>query len=93
LSYLSEIKICFDKSFTLIDCDGIKGASEPMTGIKINCPLQKPIIYPGIHSPEYEKPVYINRDPAYHQRSWLLEAWQITQFLQWTAMKIYPIFL
>lgn len=95
LSYLFEIRICFDKNFTLIDCEGTKGPSEPMTGMKTNCPLDKTIIYPSIHSPEYEKPVYVNvnRDPMYRQHSWLLEAWQITQFLQWVTMKIYPFFL
>jgi hypothetical protein len=93
LSYLFEIRICFDKNFTLIDCDGPKGLSEPTTGMKTNCPSDKTIMYPGIHSPEYEKPVYVNRDPVYHQHSWLLEAWQITQFLQWVTMKIYPFFL
>jgi hypothetical protein len=93
LSYLFEIRICFDKNLTLIDCDGIKSPSDPVTGIKTNCPLNKTITYPGIHSPGYEKPVYINTDPVYHRRSWLLEALQITQFLQWMAMKIYPFFL
>lgn len=93
LSYLFEIRICFDKNLTLIDCDGIKGPSDPVTGIKTNCPLNKTITYPGIHSSDYEKPVYINTDPAYHRHSWLFKALQITQFLQWMAMRIYPIFL
>jgi len=93
LSYLFEIRICFDKNFTLIDCEGTKGPSEPMTGMKTNCPLDKTIMYPGLHSPEYEKPIYVNIDPVYHQHSWLLEAWKITQFVQWVTMKIYPFFL
>jgi hypothetical protein len=93
LSYLFEIRICFDKNLTLTDCDGIKGPAELTTAIKTNCPLNKTIIYPGIRSPEYEKPTYTNRDPGYHQHSWLLKALQITQFLQWMAIKIYPTFL
>jgi hypothetical protein len=89
VSYLYQIRICFDKNFTLIDCDGIKELLEPMTG-KTNCPLNTTITYPGVLPPAYEQPVYITTD---HQHSWLLEAWQITQFLQWMTMKIYPIFL
>jgi hypothetical protein len=82
-TYLFEIRICFDKNLTLTDCDGIKGPSDPITGIKTNCPLQKTIIYPSILPPDYEKPFYTITSPVYVQHSWLLEALRIIQFLQW----------
>lgn len=44
---LSEIRICFDKSLKLIDCDGVKktkwGKAKPIT--LTNCDPKKPILY------------------------------------------------
>jgi len=82
-TYLSEIRICFDKNLTLIDCDGLNGPSDQTAGIKTNCPLKKTIIYPSTIPSDYEKPFYIITSPMYEQHSWLLEALQIIQFLQW----------
>ncbi|XP_063990054.1 ribonuclease Oy-like [Diachasmimorpha longicaudata] len=39
-SYLFEIRICFDKSFNLIDCEGI-------AGFPTNCSPKRQIMYPG----------------------------------------------
>jgi hypothetical protein len=85
-TFLLEIRICFDKNLTLTDCDGIKGASDPVTGIKTNCPLNKTFVYPGTLPPEYEKPLYTITSPVYGQRSWLLEGLRIIQFLQWMTL-------
>lgn len=82
-TYLFEIRICFDKNLTLTDCDGIKGLSDPATGIKTNCPLKKTIVYPSILPPEYGKPLYTTESPVYEQHSWMLEALHVIQFLQW----------
>lgn len=51
--YLSEIRICFNKSLSLVDCDGVVGLSEvavdyPGGKIITNCDLSKPIQYPSI---------------------------------------------
>jgi hypothetical protein len=82
-TYLFEIRICFDKNLTLTDCDGIKGPSDPTTGIKTNCPLNKPIVYPSTLPPEYGKPTYAITSPEYEQHPWLLEGLRFIQFLQW----------
>jgi ribonuclease T2 len=82
-TYLFEIRICFDKNLTLTDCDGIKGPSDPATGIKTNCPLNKTIVYPGILPPEDGKSPYTNTSPVHEQYSWLLEALHVIQLLQW----------
>ncbi|PNF19797.1 Ribonuclease Oy [Cryptotermes secundus] len=82
-TYLFQIKICFDKNLTLTDCDGIKGTSDPATGIKTNCPLKETFVYPSILPPEYGKPLDTIERPVYGQHSWLLEALHVIQFLQW----------
>lgn len=56
---LSEIRICFDKTLKLIDCDGIAmGSKSRQDKSKIhtltNCDMKKPILYldkvPVIHN-------------------------------------------
>lgn len=46
---LDEIRICFDKSFNLIDCDGIAKASQQgltkTAHLLTNCDQTKPILY------------------------------------------------
>lgn len=51
--FLSEIRICFNKSLELTDCDGVMSddmvAIDYMFGkIITNCPLGKPILYPSV---------------------------------------------
>jgi hypothetical protein len=70
---------------TLTDCDGIKGPSDPITGIKTNC-LNKTLIYPSILPPEDEKPFYNIASPDYMQYSWLLEALRMILFLEWMTI-------
>lgn len=44
-SYLSEIRICFDKGLKLVDCDGVvKSINKEMN---TNCATTKPISYPS----------------------------------------------
>ncbi|XP_015108957.1 ribonuclease Oy [Diachasma alloeum] len=45
-SYLFEIRICFDKSLNLIDCNGI-------VGFPTNCSPKREIMYPGIVPNQY----------------------------------------
>jgi hypothetical protein len=85
-TYLFEIRICFDKNLTLTDCDGIKGPSDPVTGIKTNCPLNKTILYPSILPSEDGKLLYTTTSPVYGHYSWLLEALHVIQFLQWMTI-------
>lgn len=49
-NYLSEIRICFNKTLHLIDCDGVMGlVSIPYPEGKIitNCDISEPIYYPS----------------------------------------------
>lgn len=52
---LDEIRICFDKSLNLINCDGIMKASRRVSTktahLLTNCDLKKPILYLD-HVPE-----------------------------------------
>lgn len=51
LSFLSEIRICFNKTLELIDCDGTAGAplaiDYPGGKLLTNCHLSKPVQYPS----------------------------------------------
>lgn len=54
--YLSEIRICFNKSLNLVDCDGVVGNAGiaidiPYGKIITNCDLNKEIIYPSVVPP------------------------------------------
>lgn len=62
--FLDEIRICFDKTLALVDCDGVVDDSEvlidyPGGKVITNCDLSKPIFYPGVvppsHRPELRK--------------------------------------
>lgn len=49
-NYISEIRICFNKSLELVDCDGVVGF-EPMSyaegKVITNCDIAEPIYYPS----------------------------------------------
>lgn len=61
LPFLFEVRICFDKNLTLVDCYGTRGSESNWLygggnrrwagagGSKVvtNCPLNKPVMYPG----------------------------------------------
>lgn len=54
--YLNEIRICFNKSLSLVDCDGVVGNAGiaidfPTGKIITNCNLDKPVLYPSIVPP------------------------------------------
>lgn len=62
--FLDEIRICFDKTLSLVDCDGVADDSEvlidyPGGKVITNCDLVKPILYPSVvppsHRPEVKK--------------------------------------
>ncbi|XP_054261825.1 ribonuclease Oy-like [Macrosteles quadrilineatus] len=55
--YLQEIRICFDKSINLVDCDGIKLHHSFHWQPNGNCPLDKPIFYPATVPPPSRKPL------------------------------------
>lgn len=59
--YLSEIRICFNKTLDLVDCDGVVGGTNehnstvtityPGGKVITNCDLTKPIYYPSTVPP------------------------------------------
>lgn len=56
ISYLSEIRICFNKTLELIDCDGVLGDAQiaidyPGGKVITNCHISKPVKYPSIVPP------------------------------------------
>lgn len=83
VSYLFELRICFNKTFNLVDCDGIKSTYN--TGNVItNCPTSKPIFYPSKLPPLEED---YDQEPCFTQHennsNWPVKILQIVQFLQW----------
>ncbi|XP_050425399.1 uncharacterized protein LOC126836223 isoform X2 [Adelges cooleyi] len=47
ITYIDEVRLCFDKSLSLIDCDRFKKQNDkPNT----NCPKDQQIYYPGIQA-------------------------------------------
>lgn len=60
ISYLSEIRICFDKSLELIDCDGVKfgdlvSIKYPGGKVNTNCHIGSPVHYPSLVPPVVRK--------------------------------------
>lgn len=58
-TYLSEIRICFSKNLTLIDCDGVRlyddqqiddnrSSQQSLSSLNTNCPSGEPIEYPSV---------------------------------------------
>lgn len=45
LSMISEIRICFDKSFQLIDCDPTNPVNNKLKSVITNCSEKKPLMY------------------------------------------------
>ncbi|PSN51011.1 hypothetical protein C0J52_07447 [Blattella germanica] len=80
VSYLFEIRICFDKNLTLVDCDGIR-EHEEAPGMKTNCPNRN-LTYPAFLPPT-QSVEPIDLGPSHDQRLWMLEGLRIVQFLQW----------
>ncbi|CAD7079788.1 unnamed protein product [Hermetia illucens] len=54
-SYLAEIRICFNKTLGLIDCDGVPGShiaiDYPGGKVITNCHISKPVQYPSVVPP------------------------------------------
>lgn len=80
ISLINEIRICFNKSLELVDCDGIRDPNIHVEGTKIitSCSLSKPVIYPSVVP---ERPM---ADEIYkYDTPWLLNTYRFLQFLIW----------
>ncbi|XP_077286056.1 ribonuclease X25 [Arctopsyche grandis] len=79
-SYMFEIRICFNKSMELVDCDGIKlsGERSILRGDKlIHCDLTKPVEYPSVVPPI--KQSIVSRLP-------LIEIYKLITWLRWFTL-------
>ncbi|KAJ8973440.1 hypothetical protein NQ317_003294 [Molorchus minor] len=85
-SMISEIRICFDKSFDLIDCD----PENPLSGTKLkaitNCNLKKPIMYLK-DVPANEVSYEMDYDDAFRQhideQLFYMDIYRCLKFLIW----------
>ncbi|XP_063223309.1 ribonuclease Oy isoform X2 [Bacillus rossius redtenbacheri] len=73
-AYLAEVRICFNKSLELTDCDGIAGVAT-----HTNCPPDKRALYPG--------PSALAPGPGEPLRApWLLGLLRGLQLLHWATL-------
>ncbi|KAH8402844.1 hypothetical protein KR222_002659, partial [Zaprionus bogoriensis] len=79
VSYLSEIRICFNKSLELIDCDGVRSPDlvaikYPGGTVNTNCHISSPVHYPSLVPPVQRKGEW--KFP-------LVNVYKLLQFLMW----------
>ncbi|XP_034656923.1 ribonuclease Oy [Drosophila subobscura] len=82
ISYLSEIRICFNKSLELIDCDGVKlgdavSIKYPGGNVTTNCHISSLVHYPSLVPTPQRK------------REWkfpLVNVYKLLQFLMWFTL-------
>lgn len=80
--FINEIRICFDKNLTLIDCDGIRDPRLHLPGpIITNCDPSKTIMYPDV----VPAPPSHTCDPP-PVVPWQLNAYRFLQFLIWFTL-------
>ncbi|XP_064548188.1 ribonuclease Oy [Drosophila montana] len=82
ISYLSEIRICFDKTLELIDCDGVKlgdvvAINYPGGTVNTNCHIGNPVHYPSLVPPLLRKEQW--KFP-------LVNVYKLLQFLMWFTL-------
>ncbi|EDW70648.1 ribonuclease T2 [Drosophila virilis] len=82
ISFLSEIRICFDKTLQLIDCDGVKlgdvvAIKYPGGTVNTNCHIGNPVHYPSLVPPLLRKEQW--KFP-------LVNVYKLLQFLMWFTL-------
>ncbi|XP_055913589.1 ribonuclease Oy [Eupeodes corollae] len=86
VSYLSEIRVCFDKKLQLVDCDRIRfgqvSIDYPGGKVNTNCHVSKPIFYPS-NVPPTEK---LNRRRKDSWKFPFVNAYKLVQFLIWSTL-------
>lgn len=81
LWYLQEIRICFNKTLNLIDCDGIKKHIGNNQSIISNCPTDKRIVYPPVKFGEYTP-----RPPNPAFGKLMINLLKLVQWIQWMTL-------
>lgn len=83
LVFISEIRICFDKNLTLVDCDGIKDPKVHLPGPMItNCNPNKLVMYPDVVPSPKKNILYENEANI----PWQLNFYRFLQFLIWFTL-------
>ncbi|XP_059468727.1 ribonuclease Oy [Neocloeon triangulifer] len=93
-TYLSEIRICFNKQLELVDCDGIVLASKysgldhpTYKGLDVitNCHEEEKIIYPdNVPEPELEQPAVKKQEKkSFFDFEELIKTFKTLKVLQW----------
>jgi len=99
-SLISEIRICFDKGLSLVDCDTVKYLEDDVVkdgDVLTNCNLQKPVIYLDKITPYTTTTVSTTStvtttvptsslDLLYKTRKRLLAFYRTIQFLIWLSI-------
>lgn len=81
--FINEIRICFDKNLTLIDCDGIRDPKTHFPGqIITNCDPAKTILYPDI----VPTPPILPNCEVESNIPWQLNIYRFLQFLIWFTL-------
>lgn len=79
--YIIEVRICFDKSLNIADCNGIKGTRGGRnfwsSSVITNCPLGTPVLYPSTVPSPNRKLLLPERD---HE---IVTIYKIIQFMEW----------
>lgn len=85
VSYLSEIRICFNKTLQLTDCDGVKRGDAvsidyPGGTVNTNCHISKLVHYPSMVPPVQRKK---------YERKWkfpVVNLYKLLQFVMWFTL-------
>ncbi|XP_023296093.2 ribonuclease Oy [Lucilia cuprina] len=84
VSYLEEIRICFNKSLEVMDCDGVKhgdavSVSYPGGTVITNCHISKPVHYPSL----------VPNRKRINEKKWkfpIVNVYKLLQFIMWFTL-------
>lgn len=97
-SLLSEIQICLDRSFNVIDCDPVKGLFENVIqagNVLTDCSLKKVVVYPshtlltpGLTEPDIilESNIQSTLDALLESRNYWITIYKTIKFLIWATI-------
>lgn len=85
--YLSEIRICFNKTLALVDCDGVVGNTEvaidyPGGKLITNCDLFKQIQYPSVVPPTRIKEHQMRTEWTFP----FVNVYKLLELIQWATV-------
>ncbi|XP_060529972.1 ribonuclease Oy [Cylas formicarius] len=85
-SFLSEIRICLNKTLDLTDCDGQKSKNGTIT----NCSLKKPVWYlesvPNTYELDYNDDIFLEFQEHYERQQRYTKIYKFVKFLTWFTL-------